>query len=229
MTIVLIRPLWTISLSLTTLSLLCFLLGWGDSDIHIRKNWTSSLCAGPTAWPSTLPVVWMVIPSRGTPWAAPSIAVLSAHCNCCQKAPGAEAGGSFSGAGGKCQEPHTAGASCICHWDTFPIIYHPMHKGWATGRECLAECFWEKRGINGFMETTSWQQLKVPGKSRRKMRMSELPSDCTRQHWFINCGWTVLHGNWLYPLHSVNKKVEELWRMSMIWELPVDSLLVLTC
>lgn len=71
------------------------------------------------------------------------------------------------------------------------------------------------------MEAASQQQLQGPGKSRRKMRVSELPSDCTRQHWFINCGYAVLHGNWLYPLRSVNQKSEErmeevLRRMSVI-------------
>lgn len=187
-----------------------------------------SLWTAPTAWPSTLPVVWMVIPS----WAAQSITVLSAYCNHCQNDPGAVGDGLLSGTGGECQEPCTTGASCILHWDTFPAIYHPM-KGPATWEEIPGRTFSTETGVDGFMEAASWQELQGPGKSRTKMRVSELPSDCTRQHWSISCGYTVLHGNWLYPLRSVNEKSKErleevLWRMSVIWARPVESLLVMT-
>lgn len=68
------------------------------------------------------------------------------------------------------------------------------------------------------MEAASQQQLQDPGKR----------SDCTRQQWFINCGYAVLHHNWLYPLHSAKEKSktrmeEVIWRMSVIWEWLVDS------
>lgn len=159
----------------------------GDSDIHLSNNWTSSLCAAPTAWPSTVSVVWMAIPSWVTPWAAQSTVVLFVQCNCCQNAPGAEAGASLSGAGWQCQEPHMAGASGSLCWDTFPTVYHPMHKGSATWKEVPGTTFEETRGVDGFIEATNWQQLQVQSKSRRKMRIREIPSDCTRQHLFRNC------------------------------------------
>ena len=109
----------------------------------------------------------------------------------------------------------------------------PCTKAQQCGRECLGEHFQEKWGADGFVDTASWQPLQGLGKSRRKMRVSELPSDCPGQHWLINCGYTVLRDNWLYPLHSVSEKWEEkmeevLQRMSVIWEWPVESFLVLT-
>jgi len=70
-----------------------------------------------------------VILSCAAHWAAQAIVVLSARCNDCQNAPGAEGSGLVSGAGGEHLEPHTIGASCILRWDTFPTIYHTMHKG----------------------------------------------------------------------------------------------------